>query len=150
MRSSVNVSTHESVPAALARLNAYIDDVAQRPGWSYKRVATEAGIDVMTLHAVRQGRSLNPTDRTAWGLDRVLGFKEGKGVQRVLAGRNPVLEKKSDEVEADPTIVAIESSALRDDQKELLKAVYRANKAGVEDATVQQVRELEEKQKRGA
>ena len=150
MQGCASVSTNESVPAALARLNAAIDDVAQQPGWSYKRVATEAGIDPMTLHALRQGRSLNPTDRTAWGLDRVLGFEKGRGVQRILAGRNPVLAKKPGDTEPDTTIAAIEASGLTREQKDILISVYRAQKAAAEDTTLQQMRELEERQKRGA
>jgi hypothetical protein len=150
MRGYVNVSTPESVPSHLARLNAAIDDVAKQPGWSYKRVATEAGFDVMTLHALRKGRTKNPDDRTCRGLDRVLGFKEGQGVQRILAGKSPLKAKVAGEPETDLTITEIEASGLTREQKDVLISVYRAQKAAAEDATMQQLREMEERQKRGA
>jgi transcriptional regulator with XRE-family HTH domain len=149
MRSSVNVSTPESVSPALARLNAAIDDVAQQPGWSYKRVATEAGIDVMTLHAVRKGNSMNPSDRTAWGLDRVLGYEKGKGVQRILAGKRPVPAEKPEE-ETDPAIAEIEATGLNREQKDILIAVYLNQRAAAASGVLEQAREWEEQRRRGA
>jgi hypothetical protein len=144
------VDTPQNVAPALARLNAYIDDVAQQPGWSYKRVATEAGVDVMTLHALRKGNSTNPSDRTAWGLDRVLGFEKGKGVQRILAGKNPVKAKKAEEV-TDPAIAEIEATALKREQKDVLIALYLNQRNAAADGIIEQAREWEQKnQQRGA
>jgi transcriptional regulator with XRE-family HTH domain len=147
MSSCVNVSTPQSVPAALARLNAVIDDVAKRPGWSYKRVATEAGIDVMTLHALRKGRTRYPDDRTCWGLDGVLGYEKGKGVQRILAGREPVL-KDAEPEEADPTIAEIEATGLERGQKDVLIAVYLNQRAAAATGVIEQAREWEQEQRR--
>lgn len=103
MRCSVNVNTPESVPTALARLNAVIDDVAKQPGWNYEKVADEAGFHVMTLHALRKGRTKNPDERTLRGLDIVLGFEPGKGVQRILDGKRPVKAKAKTPVQEDET-----------------------------------------------
>jgi hypothetical protein len=142
------VSTPQSVSPALARLNAAIDDVAKQPAWSYKRVATEAGIDVMTLHALRKGRSRNPDDRTTWGLDRVLGFKQGEGVQRILAGKSPIKAKKAKpEDETDAAIRQIrEKKHLNELQKQLLINTIVETRQRVLD----QAEEMDAKQAEGS
>lgn len=122
----VNVNNPQSVPSdVLARLNAAIDDVAQQPGWSYKRVAAEAGIDVMTLNALRWGKTTNPSDRTAWSLDRILGFERGKGVQRILEGKRPVRVKAAEPEDAtDAAIREINAKKhLTDRQKQMFIAM---------------------------
>lgn len=150
MRSSVNVSTPQSVPAALARLNAVIDDVAKQPGWSYERVAREADFHPMTLHALRKGRSTNPDERTLRGLDRVLGFEPGKGVARILAGKEPVRARKPEEEETDPAIAEIEATGLTREQKDILIAVYRSQRAAAAAGVLEQAREWEEQRRQGA
>jgi hypothetical protein len=138
------VSTPESVPSHLARLNAAIDDVAQRPGWSYDRVAREAGFSVMTLHSLRWGKTKEPTDRVAWALDRVLGFKEGKGVQRILAGKSPIkAEGPKPEDETDKAIRRIrEMKHLSDFQKEMLINTLEETRQRV----IEQAEEMDAKQ----
>jgi transcriptional regulator with XRE-family HTH domain len=143
------VSTPESVPAALARLNAVIDDVAKQPGWNYERIAAEAGFHVMTLHSLRKGRSKNPDERTLRGLDAVLGFEPGKGVARILAGKEPVRAKKPDE-ETDPAIAEIEATGLDRTQKDILIAVLRNQRAAAAAGVLEQAREWEEQRRRGA
>lgn len=149
MRSSVNVSNPESVPAALARLNAAIDVVAKQRDWSYDRVAREAGFHPMTLHSIRKGRSKNPDERTLRGLDRVLGFEEGKGVQRILDGKEPVRVRKPEE-ETDPAILEIEDTNLSREQKDILIAIYRNQRAAAAAGVLEQAREWEEQRRRGA
>jgi hypothetical protein len=149
MRSSVNVSNPESVPAALARLNAYIDDVAQQPGWSYDRVAREAGFHPMTLNSLRWGKTPNPSERILRGLDRVLGFKEGQGAQRILAGKRPVPATKPEE-QTDPDIAEIEATGLNREQKDILIAILRNQRAAAAAGVLEQAREWEEQRRQGA
>lgn len=152
MRSSVNVSTHESVTPALARLNAAIDDVAQQPGWSYDRVAREAGFHPMTLNSLRWGKTPNPSERVLRGLDRVLGFEEGKGAARILAGKSPIKVKKANkanEAEVDPYVAQIEATGLKREQKDVLISIYLNAVAAQGAVILDQAREMEEKQ-RGA
>lgn len=150
MRSSVNVSTPESVPVALARLNAVIDDVAKQPGWNYERIAAEAGFHVMTLHSLRKGRTRNPDERTLRGLDLVLGYEPGKGVQRILDGKRPVPARKPEEEETDPNIAEIEATGLNREQKDILIAVYRNQIAAAAAGVREQAREWEEQRRQGA
>jgi hypothetical protein len=105
----------------------------------------------MTLHALRKGRTRDPSDRTAWGLDRVLGYEKGKGVQRILAGREPVPVKPKAEEETDPTIAKIEATGLKRAQKDILIAVYLNQRNAAANGILEQARELEEqKRQRGA
>lgn len=143
MRQCVNVSTKESVVPAdrLERLNAAIDAVAKQQGWNYERVAREAGVNVMTLHSLRWGKTRNPDDRTAWGLDAVLGFEKGKGIQRILEGKRTV-RAKVDEPE-DATDAAIreirEKKYLSDAQKQAFIDLLVRQR----DALLEQVDELD-------
>jgi len=94
MRGCVNVSTKKRVvvpPDVLARLNEAIDSAKLRHGLtSNQQLAIRAGIDPMTLNALRWGHTAKPSDRVAWALDPVLGFEQGKGIQRIFAGRRVV------------------------------------------------------------
>lgn len=87
----VNVKTPRSVtPEAKARLAAAIEDRANQTGWSYKRIATEAGVDVVTINALRAGDyATRPYRRTLRGLDRALRLVDGS-CERILNGEEPI------------------------------------------------------------
>lgn len=151
MRSSVNVSTRQSVvpPDRLARLNAAIDDIAKQPSWSYKRVANEAGIDVMTLNALRWGKTRDPDERTLRGIDKVLGFEPGQGLRRILDGKLPIRVKREDEESA--TVREIRDKIQRIESMQNLKPEQQRMFIGVLlrqiDAIVEQADEANREQR---
>ncbi|MCO6011465.1 hypothetical protein NE236_41600 [Actinoallomurus purpureus] len=90
------MSTPQSVdPAHKARLAEAIEDRAAQPGWSYKRIADEAGVDVVTVNALRKGDfKSRPYRRTLRGLDRALGLADGT-CERILNGEEPIRPREA-------------------------------------------------------
>lgn len=118
-------------PEDKARLAAAIEDRAHQPGWTYKRIATEAGVDVVTINAWRKGDYKNrPYGRTLRGLDRALGLVDGS-CERILNGEEPI------QFQADPVASVIaEVEALPNlsrEQKDVL--------IGVLESTIRNTRE---------
>jgi hypothetical protein len=139
MGQCVNVSTPQNV----ARLNKAIEDRARELGKSFNQVARDAGITTETLSALRgKGKKRDPGSRpyekTARGIDRALQWAEGT-TMAIWDGRTP-------EEGGDPAIAEIEATSLSREQKDILISVLKNARAGV----LQQAREMEAQQKRGA
>lgn len=125
-----------STPQGLARLNEAIKDRAEQPGWSLRRIATEAGIDVQTLYAIRNGKN-RPSRRTARGLDGPLGWEEGSTLA-VLDGGEPTprVTQVSGEDPYEARIMALEN--LPEETKLAMIKRMRENKAAIERQIVEE------------
>jgi transcriptional regulator with XRE-family HTH domain len=69
------------------RLDAAIKDRRLELGLSWKEVARAADISEATLRAIRNGAN-EPSDLTARGIERALGWAPGS-VERILSGGRP-------------------------------------------------------------
>lgn len=99
---------------------------------TWRNLAEAAGISPETLRALRAGEG-QPTDSTIHGLNRALCWKDGAGVEALLAGGEPTLAEVA---EAKPSVeeqVAELSATVVSLQKQLDKLMgggQRNNKAG--------------------
>jgi hypothetical protein len=140
MGQCVNVSTPQNV----ARLNKAIEDRARELGLTFNEVARRSGKSTETLMNLRgKGKKRSPDSRpydsTFRGVDHALQWPEGT-TAAIWDGRD------LPDGGGDPAIAEIEATSLSREQKDILISVLKNARAGV----LQQAREMEAQQKRGA
>lgn len=149
------MSRQPSVPPDIAphvaRLIALIEDRANQPGWSYQRIADEAGVNLSTITAIRKGMRHVPNPRTLRGLSRALGFTDDSVEQLLATGAEPVRIKEPEpEPPQDPLEAEIRAKPnLSEEERAIFVDLLREARRTAGQTIVDKAEELD-RRRRGA